>query len=552
MENRKKIGTLLVEAGHISNAQLDYALQTKLPNEKLGEYLMKEGIISEMQLIEQLERQLGIPLMQLSQYEIEPSVIQLIPSELAKRANMLPVKIKDNKLYLAMLDPMNFFAIEEARMCTGYQIEVGMATRDDLMLAIMKYYDLQESVEAVMEDYTVVDVVESNYFTDEDSAVVRLVNNIITKAVAQRASDIHFDPQETELLVRYRVDGLLITERSLPKTMQSVVIARIKIMGNLNITEYRVPQDGRIMANYNAKPIDIRLATLPTVYGEKVVMRILDLNSATNDLTKLGLRDQNMQLFKQMIKTPNGIILITGPTGSGKSSTLYAALKELNAPDVNIMSVEDPVEYRLPGINQIQVKEEVGLTFASGLRSMLRQDPDIIMLGEIRDLETAQIAVRASLTGHLVLSTLHTNNAVESITRMQDMGIEPFLLTASLVGIVAQRLVRRVCQHCRELHPITPEEKIFLQKHGYESETVIRGKGCAACFNSGYRGRIAIHEVIPITRELKDLILNKATNRELIEFVRKQGYESIIEDGVQKILNGITSFSEVMRVAMED
>jgi type IV pilus assembly protein PilB len=378
------------------------------------------------------------------------------------------------------------------------------------------------------------------------------VNNIITKAVAQRASDIHFDPQETELIVRYRVDGLLITERSLPKTMQSVVIARIKIMGNLNITEYRIPQDGRIKANYNGKPIDIRLSTLPTVYGEKVVMRILDLNSATNDLTKLGLREKNMQLFKQMIKTPNGIVLITGPTGSGKSSTLYAALKELNAPDVNIMSVEDPVEYQLQGINQIQVKEEVGLTFATGLRSMLRQDPDIIMLGEIRDLETAQIAVRASLTGHLVLSTLHTNNAVESITRMQDMGIEPFLLTASLVGIVAQRLVRRVCQHCRQLHPITPEEKIFLQKYGYQSETVIRGRGCAACYNSGYRGRIAIHEVIPITRELKDLILKKATSRELIEFVRKQGYESMIEDGVQKILNGTTSFAEVMRVAMED
>ena len=259
-----------------------------------------------------------------------------------------------------------------------------------------------------------------------------------------------------------------------------------------------------------------------------------------------------MQLFKQMIKNPNGIILITGPTGSGKSSTLYAALKQLNAPDVNIMSVEDPVEYRLKGINQIQVKEEVGLTFATGLRSMLRQDPDIIMLGEIRDLETAQIAVRASLTGHLVLSTLHTNSAVESITRMEDMGIEPFLLTASLVGIVAQRLVRRVCQHCGHLEPVTLEEKIFLQKYGYEIDMVLRGKGCAACYSTGYKGRVAIHEVIPITRELKDLILSNSTSRDLIEFVRKQGHESMIEDGVHKIMNGITSFTEVMRVAIED
>ena len=289
---RKKIGTLLVEAGHISTFQLDHALHCKLPNEKIGEYLIKEGYITEMQLIEQLEHQLGIPHIQLNQLEIEPSVIQLIPSELAKRTLILPFKIEGNKLFLVMVDPMNFFAIEEARMCTGYQIEVGITTKDELMLAIMKYYDLQESVEAVMEDYEVIDVIESDYFKDENSAVVRLVNNIIIKAVAQNASDIHFDPQETELIVRYRVDGLLVTERSLPKTMQSVVIARIKIMGNLNITEYRVPQDGRIKANYNAKSIDIRLSTLPTVYGEKVVMRILDLNSATNDLTKLGFREK--------------------------------------------------------------------------------------------------------------------------------------------------------------------------------------------------------------------------------------------------------------------
>ena len=552
MDRRKKLGELLIDASYVTNEQLERALQTKEPNEKLGDYFIKEGMLTEHQLIELLEIQLGIPHIQVSQYEIEPELINLIPSELAKRAIIMPIRRERNKLFIAMADPMDYFAIEEVRMVTGYNIETSIAAKDDLLRAITKYYDLQESMEAVLEDFTDIEVVEQTDLLDEESAVVRLVNHIISNGVAQRASDIHFDPQETDLKVRYRVDGILMTERSLPKSMQSVVIARIKIMGNLNITEYRVPQDGRIKANYNFKPVDIRLSTLPTVYGEKVVMRILDLSNAANDITKLGLRTENMHLFRQMIKSPNGIVLITGPTGSGKSSTLYAALKELNAPEVNIMSVEDPVEYRLEGINQVQVKEEVGMTFAAGLRSMLRQDPDIIMLGEIRDLETAQIAVRASLTGHLVLSTLHTNSAVESISRMQDMGIEPFLLTSSLVGIVAQRLVRRICRDCGEIQPALPEEQIFLEKFGQHVTELHKGVGCTACNHTGYRGRIAIHEVIPITRELKDLILAKASSRQLSDFVRQQGYDSLLEDGVQKILEGHTTFAEVIKVAIDE
>ena len=554
MKNRKKLGELLVEAKYITNEQLEKALVNKPPSEKLGDYLIGEGLITETQLIELLEFQLGVPHIQISQYEIDPDLMNLVPSELAKRALVMPIRRERNKLFVAMADPMDLFIVEELRMSTGYIIEKSIATKDEILRNITKYYDLQESMDEVLEDFAIEDIkaVDDSDLNNEDSAVVRLVNHIISNGVAQRASDIHFDPHEKDFKVRYRIDGVLMTERSLPKAMQSVVTARIKIMGNLNITEYRIPQDGRIKANYNFKPVDIRLSTLPTVYGEKIVMRILDLSNAANELSKLGLTKQNEELFRNMIKNPNGIVLITGPTGSGKSSTLYAALKQLNSPDVNIMSVEDPVEYRLEGVNQVQVREEVGMTFAAGLRSMLRQDPDIIMLGEIRDLETAQIAVRASLTGHLVLSTLHTNSAIESISRMQDMGIEPFLLTSSLVGIVAQRLVRRVCRDCAEVRPPTLEEKLFLEKYGYSVVEVTHGVGCPACNNCGYRGRIAIQEVVPVTRELKDLILQKKTTQELTDYARVQGYGSLVDDGVQKILQGITTFTEVMKVAIDE
>src|SRR5690625_705575 len=478
---RKRLGDLLIDSGIISEAQLAFALEEKMPDEKLGDTLLREGYITEQQLIEVLEFQLGIPHINIYQYPIEQEIIHLVPKDIAKRYQVMPIRTEDNQLLIAMADPMDYFAIEELRMATGYQIVPAIATKDALQKTITKYYDLQESLDEAMGDFLPEETVEESGITDEDSPIVRLVNQIIANAVAQRASDIHLDPQEVELKVRYRVDGVLRTERSLPKSMQNIIIARIKIMGNLNITESRIPQDGRIKMNVNFKPVDIRLSTLPSVYGEKIVMRILDLSNTLNQLDRLGFTNDNIDVFKNMISKPNGIVLITGPTGSGKSSTLYAALNRLNSEEVNIVTIEDPVEYQLEGINQIQVNENVGMTFASGLRSILRQDPDIIMIGEIRDLETAQIAIRASLTGHLVLSTLHTNSSIAALTRLIDMGIEPFLIASSLTGIVAQRLVRRICRDCREIIKPTEREIEIFKASGLEIKSLQKGSGCASC-----------------------------------------------------------------------
>ncbi|WP_433596014.1 GspE/PulE family protein [Lysinibacillus xylanilyticus] len=550
---RKRLGDLLVESGVITNEQLEFALTNKTKEEKLGDFLIKENILTEQQLIEVLEFQLGIPHIHLNQYSISPDLLQLVPAELAKRTNIIPIRREKNKLFIAMADPMDYFAIEEVRMATGCQIETSIAAKDDLYRTLTKYYDLQESMEAALLDIGATVAETQEEIEREDSPIVRLVNQIIANGVAQRASDIHFDPQETDLRVRYRVDGVLRTERSLPKHMQNIVLARIKIMGNLNITENRIPQDGRIKTNVNFKPVDIRLATLPTVYGEKVVMRILDLSSVANSIDKLGFTEKNEVLFRNMIANPNGILLITGPTGSGKSSTLYAALSNLNEEDVNIITVEDPVEYQLDGINQIQVKEEVGLTFAAGLRSILRQDPDIVMIGEIRDFETAQIAVRASLTGHLVLSTLHTNSAVESISRLQDMGIEPFLLSSSLVGIMAQRLVRRICRDCGENYTFTNRELEIMRSNGIEGVTHgRRGRGCPSCNQTGYRGRMAIHEILPIDRNIKEMILNRSSESVIRDYMKRKGYYTLLVDGLLKVAEGQTTTSEVLRVANVD
>lgn len=550
---RKRLGDLLVESGVITSQQLEYALTEKSKEEKLGDFLIKKNYLTEQQLIEVLEFQLGIPHINLNQYTISPDLLQLIPAELAKRANIMPVRKERNKLFIAMADPMDYFAIEEVRMATGCQIETSIAAKDDLYRTITKYYDLQESMDAALSDMATSSIDMQTDIEREDSPIVRLVNQIIANGVAQRASDIHFDPQETELRVRYRVDGVLRTERSLPRNMQSVVLARIKIMGNLNITENRIPQDGRIKSTINFRPIDIRLSTLPTVYGEKVVMRILDLANAVNGIEQLDFSNQNEALFRSMIAHPNGIVLITGPTGSGKSSTLYAALNELNDDGVNIITVEDPVEYQLAGVNQIQVKEEVGLTFATGLRSILRQDPDIVMIGEIRDLETAQIATRASLTGHLVLSTLHTNSAVDSISRLQDMGIESFLLSSSLVGIMAQRLVRRNCRDCSEIYTFTEYELAIFKDNGIPDVTQgSKGRGCAACNFTGYRGRMAIHEILPVDRHVKELIIHEVGDQKIREYMKQQHFKTLLMDGLQKVATGQTTISEILRVASKE
>ena len=549
---RKRLGDLLVESGLITEDQLSKALEEKLPEEKLGDTILREGYITEQQLIEVLEFQLGVPHINLHQYAIDQDVIQLVPKDLAKRYQLMPVRTEDNQLFVAMADPMDYFAMEELRMVTGYQIVPAIATKDDLQRTIAKYYDLQESLEEAMGEFVQEEEVEDVGITDDDSPVVRLVNQIIANAVTQRASDIHFDPQEMDLKIRYRIDGVLMTERTLPKHMQNVITARLKIMANLNITESRVPQDGRIKMTVNFKPIDIRISTLPSVYGEKVVMRVLDLSNALDRLDKIGFTHENETTFREMIAKPNGIVLITGPTGSGKSSTLYAALNQLNSEEVNIITIEDPVEYQLAGINQVQVNEAVGMTFATGLRSILRQDPDIVMIGEMRDFETAQIAVRASLTGHLVLSTLHTNSAVAALTRLIDMGVEPFLISSSLSGVVAQRLVRRVCRDCQRIEAPTEREKEIFAEANIDITQVKRGRGCGSCNNTGYRGRIAIHEVLTIDDEIRQLIMQSASAAKIRNYVRKEGMKFLLDDGLRKVKEGLTTTEEVLRVATID
>ena len=551
-QSRKRLGDLLVEAGLITVDQLLLTLNEKSESQKLGDALLQHGYITEQQLIEVLEFQLGIPHISLFRFPFDPKMTSLVPKEFAKRNLLVPLKKEGDKLFVAMSDPMDFYAIDDLRLATGFQIETAIATKDDILRAISKYYDVDDSMDELLTNLKTGQEVEEDKITDTDSPVVRLVNQILQNAIQLRASDIHIDPQETKVVIRYRVDGVLRTERSLPKHMQNVLIARIKIMSNLDITEHRIPQDGRMKMNLDFHPVDLRIATLPTVFGEKIVLRILDLSSALNDINKLGFNKLNISRFLSLIEKPTGIVLITGPTGSGKSSTLYAALNRLNREEVNIITIEDPVEYQLEGVNQIQVNPTIGMTFAKGLRSILRQDPNIIMVGEIRDRETADVAIRASLTGHLVLSTLHTNDSLGTITRLMDMGVEPFLLASSLSGIVAQRLVRKVCRDCAQSEEPTKRELEIFSKRGIAITEITRGKGCGTCNMTGYKGRFAIHELLVINDDMRRVIMNGESFSKLREIAMKNKTIFLLDDGLLKVKQGLTTTEEILRVAMPE
>ncbi|OKL38250.1 GspE/PulE family protein [Domibacillus mangrovi] len=546
---RKRLGDILVETGLVTESQLESALSEKPSDQKLGDALLQRGYITEQQLIEVLEFQLGIPHVSLYQYPIDMKILMLIPKELAKKNLIIPLKKEENRLFVAMADPMDYYTIEDLRLSTGFQIVSAIASKDDIIRAINKYYDIDDSFEEMIQANIEEAAIEQEN-TDDDSPIVRLVNQIFSHALSEKASDIHIDPHETKVMVRLRVDGMLHVERQLPKHMQSMLIARIKILANLDITEHRIPQDGRIKTNIEFRPIDLRVSTLPTVYGEKIVMRILDLSSSLNDLNRLGFNKVNLQRVEKMLERPNGIILITGPTGSGKSSTLYAGLNKLNKEEVNIITIEDPVEYQLEGVNQIQVNPNVGLTFAAGLRSILRQDPNIIMVGEIRDKETAEVAIRASLTGHLVLSTLHTNDSISSITRLIDMGVDSFLVASSVSGIVTQRLVRKVCRDCGRDEEATKREIDIFSKRGLKIEKIKRGDGCASCNMTGYKGRIAIHEVLTVTEEMKRIILNEEPLSKLKEAAQKQKTIFLLDDGLLKVRQGVTTTEEILRAVL--
>jgi type IV pilus assembly protein PilB len=548
-KHRKRLGDMLVESALLTKEQLQQALAEKPHSEKLGDYLVGQNLVTEQQLIEALEKQLGIPQVSLYQYPIDEHVLKLVSKELAKKYRLIPLKKEGNKLFIAMSDPMDFFALDDLRLSTGFQIERAIASKDEINRTISKYYEFDDSMEEMLQEIPTLSVGEREEASSH-SPIVKLVNQIFTSALTQRASDIHIDPRETKLLIRYRIDGVLKTEQILPKTMQSMITARIKIMANLNITESRLPQDGRIKVNLEFHPIDLRVSTLPTVHGEKIVMRILDLSNTLSKLDKMGFNQINLKRFMHMIEQPTGMVLITGPTGSGKSSTLYAALNHLSSEFTNVITVEDPVEYQLEGINQIQVNEKVGLTFAAGLRAILRQDPDIVMVGEIRDTETADVAVRASLTGHLVLSTLHTNDSIATVIRLIDMGVEPFLVASSLAGVVAQRLVRRVCRDCADIYEPTLREKELFKSRGMKVEKITRGNGCPTCNMTGYKGRIALHEVLVIDESFRKMIMNDQPLSDLREYAVKNGTIFLVDDGLVKIKQGLTTTEEVLRVAV--
>lgn len=567
-KQKKSLGESLVEEGMITPQQLKQAQEEeRRSGQRLHKVLVKMGLISEEDLVSFLSAKLGVPRIELSNYLIDPKVIELIPEDLAKKYELVPVLKIQDRLTCAMVDPWNIFAIDEIHMKTGLIVEPAVATETEINEALDGYYGVKGSIEELIrsadeskigvkeikeDEVDIKDLVKELEGVVKEPIVIKLVNLILMKAVGERASDIHIEPEEDVLRIRFRVDGMLHEIATPPKHLQSAVISRVKILSNLDIAERRTPQDGRFNIKVEGKKIDIRVSCMPTIYGENVVLRLLDASSALLGLDQLGFSKEVLDKFEKLISRPHGIILVTGPTGSGKTTTLYSALNKINTAQKNIITVEDPVEYRLPGIRQIQVNAKVNLTFANGLRSILRQDPDIMMVGEIRDFETAEIAIHAALTGHLVFSTLHTNDAAGAITRMIDMKVEPFLLASSLIGVIAQRLVRTICPECKEAYEPTKETLEDIGLDTKEKINFYRGKGCPKCMNTGYKGRIGIFELLIPDAKISNLIVAKAQLDEIRNQGRSLGMITLKEDGIRKVKEGLTTVEEVLRVTQEE
>ncbi len=555
----KSVTHLLIEDGLVTKEQLLEALEQKKESGKsLARTLIEMGVVSEVKLTEVLAQHLDMEFIDIGNYHVDLTAVALLDEKISSRHLAIPLRFDEDTLVVAMADPTNIFALDDVKMYTGYQVRPVVATKGDIEDAIRTYYrdtegegstDVIEGIDSVgMEDY---ELAEAIGVAVDDAPMVKYVNFIIAEAVTGGASDIHFDPQEKEIIIRYRVDGVLHDIKSLPIKTLGALTSRVKIMSDLNIAEKRIPQDGHYEKMIQGKPVDFRVAVLPTVYGEKIVLRILDKASTLLRLNDLGYEGETLEKYEEMFTRPNGAILVTGPTGSGKSTTLYATLNVLNDETKNITTVEDPVEYRLDGINQMQVNPKAGLTFSLALRSILRTSPDIIMVGEIRDLETAKIAVESALTGHLVFSTLHTNDAPGAITRLTEMGIEPFLTASGIVGVLAQRLARRLCT-CKEAYEPDPE---FLQSIEFPvepGETVEiyrpREGGCSRCSNTGYKGRIALTEIMNMTAEIEHLTIQEAPTTEISRVAVAQGMRTMRQDGWAKAMVGTTSIEEIFRI----
>ncbi len=561
-----RIGELLVRSGVITPDQLTQAQSAQSSNGgQLATHLVKLGLIGERELAQTISDQYGVPIIELSEYTIEEGALQLIPHNIALKHGLIPVVKKEQALTVAMTDPSNIIALNDIKFITGLDIQVMVAPESDVRLALEKHYENNISYDNIINDLSNddIEVVDTDSSVDiselekstEEAPVVKLVNAILTDAIKKGASDIHIEPYEKSFRARFRIDGVLYEIMKPPPKLKNAITSRLKIMADLDIAERRLPQDGRIKLKLGSnREMDFRVNVLPTLFGEKVVLRLLDKSNLQLDMTKLGFDAKQMADFKEAIEKPHGMVLVTGPTGSGKTTTLYSALAELNQPDINISTAEDPVEFNLMGINQAQMHEEIGLTFAAALRAFLRQDPDVIMLGEIRDYETAEIAIKASLTGHLVLSTLHTNDAPSTVNRLLNMGVEPFLVASSINLILAQRLARKICTNCAKEVELSPEILIKVGIPAAEASQIKlkQGSGCEKCANTGYKGRIALYEVMPMTEEIKELVLNGASAAELKRAMLKGGINTLRASGLVMVRNGITTVEEVLRVSSGD
>lgn len=555
----KSLSEILLESGKVSKDKLDKVLTMQLNNtEGLGRRLVELGFVSEIVLLETLSEYLDIPFVSLKDIPQQTIVLENLSEKFMRQYKFVPLSLNENVLTIALSDPYDIYACDAVRMATNYEVKINLAREEEILDAVGKVFNTDTTsmgriVEDIgKDDLSIDDEGDVDHLKDlaSEAPVIRLVNLLITRAIEMRASDIHLEPFEGDFKVRYRIDGVLHDMEAPPRRLQAAVISRLKIMAKLNIAERRLPQDGRIKLRVLGKEIDFRVSTLPTMFGESVVLRILDRESVVLDLEKLGFPDYDLIKFRDLINRPYGIILVTGPTGSGKTTTLYAALGEINSPEKKIITVEDPIEYQLGGVNQVQVKAGIGLSFANILRSILRQDPDVIMIGEIRDAETAEIAIHSALTGHLVFSTLHTNDAAGAVTRLLEMGMENYLISSSLLGIMAQRLVRVICPDCKEAY--TPEmgvmEEMGISQSEVKKNPIFKGAGCEKCSHTGFRGRKGIYELLLMNDNIRELILEKAPSNVIKEKGRSQGMQTLREAGWHKVKEGISTISEVLRV----
>lgn len=558
---RKRLGEILQDVGLITEKQLLLALEEqKITRESLGTILIKMGVITSSALCNALASQFGMDMVELKDIQIKDEVLKKVPAVIARRQRIIPIKMSNNTITIAMANPLDFLSVDNLCAMLGCDVKGVLTTEEDIKTSLEKYYGTEEKTVDTMltelseEDIDIETREEKDEEDTEDAAVVKLVSLMILEAFRARASDIHIEPLESKLRIRYRIDGILHEMPGPPRKLRGSVTSRIKIMSNMDIAQKRMPQDGRIKLNLLGKEVDLRVSTLPGLYGESIVLRILDKSSLLLGLEELGFYKDDREKFESMLKAANGIILVTGPTGSGKTTTLYGCLNKLNKPDRKLITVEEPVEYLLSGINQTQVRTEIGLTFASVLRAMLRQAPDIIMVGEIRDIETAEIAIRAALTGHLVFSTLHTNDAPSAITRLVDIGIKPFLAASSVQGIMAQRLVRLICKNCKEPYEPRADEmmELGIEPSSKRKVNIYRGKGCSECNHTGYKGRAGIFELMKMSHSIQEMIMENVSSAGIRELARKEGMKTLREDGMRKVLAGDTTLSEVLRITQTD